>query len=155
MQALIAVEEEGWPEEAVLAEWAEAAIAAALEEAAPLLPESSEVSILFTGDDQIRSLNARWRGKDRPTNVLSFPAARPAGHAGLPPVLGDIVLARQTIEREAALEGKPFQHHLMHLIVHGFLHLLGHDHAGEEEAEAMEGLERRILERLAIADPYR
>jgi probable rRNA maturation factor len=99
-------------------------------------------------------LNAQWRGKDKPTNVLSFPGSsvepgRPAG-----PVLGDIVLAGETIRREAELEGKLFEHHLTHLIIHGFLHLFGYDHASDDDARVMEALERKALDTLGIGDPY-
>jgi probable rRNA maturation factor len=110
------------------------------------LPEA-EVSILFTDDAHIQRLNAAWRGKDKPTNVLSFPQ-------GAGPLLGDVVLASETVAREAALAGKPLEAHMVHLIVHGFLHLLGYDHEREDEAEEMEALERAALERMGIADPY-
>ncbi len=103
----------------------------------------------------MRALNAGWRGKDKPTNVLSFPASPAAAPgAALPPMLGDIVLAAETVFGEAALDGKPVEHHLSHLIVHGLLHLLGYDHETDGQAEAMEAVERRALARLAIPDPY-
>ena len=89
-----------------------------------------------------------------PTNVLSFPAFPVTPGDRLPPMLGDIVLAAETVSREAGLEGKPLAHHITHLMVHGFLHLIGHDHEVDAEAEAMESLERRVLARLAIPDPY-
>ncbi len=114
----------------------------------------SELSILFTDDAHIRTLNAEWRGKDKATNVLSFPAFPVQPGDALPPMLGDIVLAAETVRAESALESKSFDHHLTHLVVHGLLHLLGYDHETDEEAEEMEALERRILARLAIADPY-
>lgn len=114
----------------------------------------SELSILFTDDAAIQALNREWRGKDKPTNVLSFPAFPVEPGDPLPPMLGDIVLAFETVAQEAALENKPFEHHLTHLTVHGLLHLLGYDHETEEDAEEMEGLERQILEHLAIPDPY-
>jgi probable rRNA maturation factor len=106
-----------------------------------------ELSILFTNDEAVRRLNAHYRGKDKPTNVLSFP--QPSG-----PLLGDVVLAAETVRAEAALAGKPLEAHMAHLIIHGFLHLLGYDHWGEEEAEAMEAVERAALERMGIPDPY-
>ena len=106
---------------------------------------------MLTDDAAIRRLNAAWRGLDEPTNVLSFPARRhPRGGR----VLGDIVIAYETTAREALAESKPFRHHLSHLAVHGFLHLLGYDHATDDEAEAMERLERAILARLDVPDPY-
>ncbi|HVG52471.1 MAG TPA: rRNA maturation RNase YbeY [Xanthobacteraceae bacterium] len=111
-----------------------------------------ELSVLLTDDDAIRVLNAQWRHKDEPTNVLSFPAAH-AGNIG-PRPLGDIVIAYETTAREAAAEHKQLDHHLAHLTVHGFLHLLGYDHESEADAETMERLEREILARLDIADPY-
>jgi len=150
----IAVEAGGWPEENELEELAKQAIGAAVAELG-LAPESSpELSLVFTDDGNIRRLNAEWRGKDKPTNVLSFPAFPVRLGDPLPPMLGDIVLAFETVEREAGDEGKPFRAHLAHLIVHGFLHLLGYDHEREQDAEEMEGAERRILARLAIPDPY-
>jgi probable rRNA maturation factor len=123
---------------------------AAIEAAAALVPAEGEVSVLLTDDASVRALNRAWRGLDQPTNVLSFPAARPSGA-----LLGDIAIAYETLAREAAREHKPFLHHLAHLAVHGFLHLLGYDHQTDSQAAAMEGLERAALARLDIADPYR
>ena len=142
-----------WPDEDALASLAADAVAAACAELS-LSGGPAELSVVFTDDEHIRELNAGWRGKAKATNVLSFPAVQARPGDALPPMLGDIVLAFETVVREAVLEGKPFDHHLSHLIVHGFLHLLGHDHEAEAEAEAMEAAERRILARLAIADPY-
>lgn len=151
----IAVEADGWPDEAALGALARKAVDASLAELEKSVPATGcEVSILFTGDAAIRQLNASWRAKDKPTNVLSFPAFPPNRAAPLPPMLGDIVLAVETVRREAVDEGKPFENHLAHLIVHGFLHLAGYDHETDDEAEEMEALERRILARLAIPDPY-
>lgn len=112
----------------------------------------AEVSILFADDAFVRDLNARFRGQDKPTNVLSFPAAS-AGAPG-PRPLGDIVLAFETVSREARDAGKPFNHHTAHLLVHGFLHLLGYDHETDADATIMEAREVRILETLDIPDPY-
>ena len=92
--------------------------------------------------------------EDKPTNVLSFPAFPVKIGQELPPMLGDVVLAAETVAREAELEGKPLGHHITHLVVHGVLHLLGHDHEEETEAERMEALERAALATLAIPDPY-
>ena len=112
-----------------------------------------ELAVMLTDDAAIRALNNQWRGLDKPTNVLSFPA--PAALQGDSPVhLGDIAIAYETVAREAESEGKPLAHHLSHLAVHGFLHLLGYDHESEPEAEAMEQQERAILARLRIPDPY-
>jgi probable rRNA maturation factor len=116
------------------------------------LPEA-ELSLLLTDDKRIRSVNRDWRGFDKATNVLSFPAAPPERIAASP-VLGDIVLAFETIAREAESEDKSFGDHLSHLVVHGLLHLLGEDHETQEQAERMEALETAALARLGIADPY-
>jgi probable rRNA maturation factor len=113
-----------------------------------------EVSLVFTDDAHIRQLNRAFRGKDKATNVLSFPAAPTTGRNRFGPILGDIVLAEQTIDREAADQGLSLDHHLIHLIIHGFLHLIGHDHETDGEATVMERLETAILGRLGIADPY-
>jgi len=112
----------------------------------------TELAIVLTDDSAIRQLNRLWRGIDAPTNVLSFPAKRAADE---PPHLGDIVLAHETIAREAKVEHKPLAHHVAHLAVHGFLHLVGHDHERDADAKAMETAERGILRRLGIPDPYR
>ena len=118
----------------------------------------AELAIVLSNDSGIQALNRDWRGKDQPTNVLSFPAAPAVARSGksqVPsPYIGDIVIAYQTTAREAVAEGKPFDHHLAHLAVHGFLHLLGYDHENDRDAETMENLERRILRRLAVPDPY-
>ncbi len=113
----------------------------------------AELAIVLTDDSAIRALNRTWRGYDAPTNVLSFPsgAARPGSAA---PHLGDIVIAFQTVAREAKAEGKSFGHHLAHLAVHGYLHLIGHDHETDRDARKMERLERKILAGLGIPDPY-
>jgi probable rRNA maturation factor len=110
---------------------------------------SGVVSLLFTDDAAIQLLNARWRDQDKPTNVLSFPA-----DARAKPLLGDLALALETIEREAAEQGKKVHDHTVHLLVHGFLHLIGYDHIQNEDAEVMEARECEILRELSIADPY-
>ncbi|WP_334412148.1 rRNA maturation RNase YbeY [Bradyrhizobium sp. AZCC 1721] len=112
----------------------------------------TELAVMLTDDAGIRTLNSNWRGIDKPTNVLSFPALQPA--AGAPRMLGDIAIAYETTRKEADEEEKPFDHHLSHLAVHGFLHLIGHDHEKDDDAEAMEDLEREILAQLGIPDPY-
>jgi len=126
----------------------------ALEAAArELVPRScGELAVVLTDDATIRSLNRAWRGIDAPTNVLAFPAARsahPQAH------FGDIVIAYETADAEAAAAGKPLGDHVAHLGVHGFLHLLGYDHLADNEATKMEALECAVLARLGIADPYR
>jgi probable rRNA maturation factor len=114
----------------------------------------SEVSVLFTDDEEVRTLNRTWRGKDKATNVLSFPMAAPAELADAP-MLGDVVLAHGVCAGEAAEKNLSIEAHAAHLVVHGTLHLLGYDHErGEAEAEEMEGLERRALARIGVADPY-
>ncbi len=150
----ILVEAGAWPEEAALEALARMAVEAALEAAGSVAAGPVELSMLFTDDAHIRVLNAQWRDKDRPTNVLSFPAFPTLPGKPLPPMLGDVVLAWETVAREAELERKPLEHHISHLIVHGTLHLLGHDHEVDAEAEAMEALERAALATLAIPDPY-
>jgi probable rRNA maturation factor len=115
----------------------------------------AEASVVLADDRMVRGLNATYRGKDAPTNVLSFPFQTPPG--GVPedaPYLGDVVLAAETIAREAAERGIAPTAHLQHLVVHGLLHLLGFDHATDVEAEQMERIEIEILARLGIADPY-
>lgn len=150
----IAITSGGWPAEPEIREVATLAISAVFDETGAPNSSGSELSLLFTDDRQIREINDRWRGIDKPTNVLSFPAVRSINPRDPPPVIGDVVFARQTIMREAELENKPVNHHLVHLIVHGLLHLLGYDHQKEEEAEEMESLESLILARFAIPDPY-
>ncbi|MBO6795691.1 rRNA maturation RNase YbeY [Maricaulis sp.] len=107
------------------------------------------VAVLLTGNDPVAEMNERFRGKQGPTNVLSFPAIEGADNQ-----LGDIALAWGVVEREATDKGISIENHLSHLIVHGFLHLQGYDHLTDAEAEEMEGIERRALARLGIADPY-
>lgn len=148
------VEAGAWPDEAALRVMVDRAVPAALAEAEVEEGESAELSLVFTDDAAIQKLNAEWRGKDKPTNVLSFPAFPVAPGDPLPPMLGDIVLAYETVVREAAEENKPLENHITHLIIHGLLHLLGYDHETDEEAEEMEALERQALARLAIPDPY-
>ena len=124
-----------------------------------------EVSVVLVDDAAIRKLNSAWRGIEKPTNVLSFPAALGPAPTGRPPVggedgerapalLGDIVIAFETTAGEAAADGKPLAHHLAHLAVHGFLHLLGYDHESDGDAEVMERLEASILARLEVPDPH-
>ena len=120
------------------------------------VPIDCEVAVILTDDDAIQALNKRWRGIDKPTNVLSFPALQPTASAppDAPRMLGDIAIAYQTTRREADEGQMPFDHHLSHLAVHGFLHLIGYDHETDDDAEAMENLEREILAQLGIPDPY-
>jgi probable rRNA maturation factor len=113
-----------------------------------------EIGLLLTDDAGVRELNRRWRGKDKPTNVLSFPSPQQPRAPG-PRHLGDIAVAYETVLREAEEQGKRVEDHATHLVVHGTLHLLGYDHELEADAEIMENLEVRALARLGIADPYR
>jgi probable rRNA maturation factor len=111
------------------------------------------VSVLLTDDAAIQLLNREWRGIDKPTNVLSFPA--PATKAGPgQQMLGDVVIAYETLERECAEEDRVFLHHLAHLTAHGFLHLIGYDHQNDSDADAMEGLESKIMNAMKMPDPY-
>jgi probable rRNA maturation factor len=121
--------------------------------AAALSTAAGEVSIVLTDDSAIRSLNRDWRGIDKPTNVLSFAASGPDTGEGSR-LLGDIVIAFETLERECADENRDFLHHLAHLAVHGFLHLNGYDHETDAQAEAMERLESKIMTCLNLPDPY-
>ncbi len=133
--------------DAALALAAEAAFAAA----PPSNAKAYELAIVLSGDEEVRDLNRTWRGTDTPTNVLSFPAGEQRGTSRQ---LGDVVLAFETVAREADARGLALSDHVSHLVVHGVLHLLGFDHASEDEAEKMESTERRVLASLGIADPY-
>jgi probable rRNA maturation factor len=138
---------------------AEAAIA---ESAFPQLTHAErpvELSVRLTGDEEVRALNSEWRGKDKATNVLSFPMAGEnelavANVAGRELLLGDIVLARGVCEREAAEKDIPVERHAAHLLVHGTLHLLGYDHHEDDQAKDMEQREIRALARLGVGNPY-
>lgn len=150
----IEVEDESWSALAGLEELAQSAVTAALA-GADEDASACEVALLFTDDAAISEINAEWRGKDKPTNVLSFPAPEDMPlPEGEPRPLGDIALAYGVIAREAREQGKTLRDHTVHLIVHGTLHLLGYDHETDEEAEEMEQLETSILKGLGISDPY-
>ena len=120
---------------------------------AAILPAEAEVSIKFTSDAEVQSLNAEWRGKDKSTNVLSFPMAEPEDLAAAP-MLGDIVLARGVCEAEAADKRIEVESHAAHLVVHGMLHLQGYDHENSKDARVMEMLEAEIVLKLGYAHPY-
>ncbi len=155
----ISVEEGDWPDEETLLAFSSPVLEAAAaflaaEEGQPFPKMQPELSLVFTDDASIRTINAEWRNQDKPTNVLSFPAF-PVTPGAMPgPMLGDIIVARETLEREAVELEKSFDAHLTHLLVHGFLHLFGYDHMEDDEAERMESLETRILARLGLSDPY-
>jgi probable rRNA maturation factor len=140
---------------------AQALLRRAISEAAAIAAcRGGELAILLVDDEEIRALNRDWRGRDAPTNVLSFPtgnnpsAASAGGSRDPVRLLGDIVIAYETTAHEATAARMPFRHHVVHLAVHGFLHLMGYDHAGEEDAEAMEALEVAVLARLDVPNPY-
>ena len=153
------IEIDGWPD----SDWsalAERAVEAAAEELPALANERLMASLLFTTDSRVHALNKEWRGKDKPTNVLSFPMLERAdlldlAPEGPPEMLGDLALAAGTCAREAADKGVPLEAHAAHLLIHGLLHLAGHDHVDSDtQAEAMEALEIAALAKLGIADPY-
>ncbi|WP_099865763.1 rRNA maturation RNase YbeY [Pararhizobium haloflavum] len=155
----IAIESEGWPLEAELGRLCDKVLAAAAvyleRETGQQAPETPpELSLLFTDDEAMRAINGEWRGKDKATNVLSFPAFPIEPGAPLGPMLGDIVFARQTIASEAKDLGLSFDDHLAHLLVHGYLHLVGYDHVDADDADLMECHETRILATLGVSDPY-
>ncbi len=153
------VDIQGWPE----GDWAQLvgkAGEAALAVEPALDNPRLEVSVLLATDEDVHALNREWRGRDKPTNVLSFPMLErndllALDSEGPPELLGDIALALETCEREAAQKGVDLADHVAHLLVHGFLHLAGHDHVeSDEQAAAMERLEIAALAKLGIADPY-
>lgn len=150
----VIVESPLWGTRAEAEAWVHRAVLAAL----PARHGTCAVTVLLTVDRSIRVLNARFRGRDMPTNVLSFPAApglpRQAARSKEPVFLGDIAVAVETARAEAAAEGREFIHHVTHLVVHGVLHLLGYDHQSDAEAEAMESREGAILSRLGMPDPH-
>ena len=146
----VVIESDRWDAEPLAARTIRAAIdTAAREISAP----SGEIAVMLVDDEAMRGLNRQWRGQDKPTNVLSFPAAPIPGTPGAAH-LGDIAVAFETTAREAAAEEKTLAQHLAHLTVHGYLHLLGYDHENVKDAEAMERTETAILARLGIPDPY-
>jgi len=142
--------DEAWPDD--LEDVAERAVLAALGLSGAKVTGAAELSIVLTDDAEQRELNAQWRGKDSATNVLSFPQIEP--FAPVTGLLGDITLARETLLREAEEQGVSLEAHFTHLVVHGFLHILGYDHQTDAEALQMEGLETQILASLGVADPY-
>lgn len=152
--------EDPWPSAGDWESLAQRAALAAAQVAPELAQERLITSVLFTSDVDVHALNAEWRGKDKPTNVLSFPMLERSelldlAPEGPPEMLGDIALAHETCAREAAEKGVPVDHHAAHLIVHGLLHLAGYDHEiSEADADAMEALEIKALAVLGLADPY-
>ncbi|MXO73651.1 rRNA maturation RNase YbeY [Altererythrobacter aerius] len=156
---ILDIDIDGWPDGVDWADLAERALDAATAIAAELANPRLSASVLFTVDAEVRALNREWRAKDVPTNVLSFPMigrtqllALPT--EGGPEMLGDIALAWGVCAREAEEKGITVPDHTAHLLIHGLLHLAGHDHGEDADAERMEGLERRALALMGIADPY-
>lgn len=149
----VRIEAGAWGEQPIVEGLIQRALTAAAGMADAEIAPGSEVSVLLTDDAHIRLLNRDHRGFDKPTNVLSFPQDDPDADA-YGPLLGDIVVAHETVVREAIDGGLPFSHHLTHMVVHGFLHLIGYDHLHDDEAEEMERLETDILSALGIPDPY-
>jgi probable rRNA maturation factor len=137
-----------WNDQPLAEQTVRAAIAAA---SSKIAAPDGEVSVVLTDDATIAKLNRDWRGIDKPTNVLSFPGSKTAGAAMM---LGDIVIAYETLAQECADENRVFLHHLAHLTVHGFLHLIGYDHQNDADADAMEALESKIMASLKMPDPY-
>jgi probable rRNA maturation factor len=149
----IMVEAGEWPSKARLKRIAGKVVGAASNHLKLDLADGAELSVVFTDDAHMKLLNRKFRRKNKPTNVLSFPGA-PAANGGIGPILGDVVLAAETVSREAAAGALTLEAHLSHLILHGFLHILGYDHENGGEAKIMEGLETAILGGIGIADPY-
>ena len=152
---LVSIQSEEWDEK--FEALAEQAANAALTMAGDLPDGELELSVVLADDALVQQLNRDYRGKDKPTNVLSFAfedAEGPDAGEGAPTMLGDVIVARETVGREAAEQGKSFEAHFMHLVAHGVLHLLGYDHEAEEEAVEMERLETAALAALGYPDPY-
>lgn len=150
LEVAFVVNADGWPDG--LEEIANTAIHEALKQSKAKVAGVAEVTVVLTDDAEQRELNQQWRGFNKSTNVLSFPQLEP--FTPVVGLVGDITLARETVEKEAAEMGITLQAHFTHLVVHGFLHLLGHDHIEEADAVKMESLETKILATLGIADPY-
>ncbi len=149
----IIVEAEGWNAIEGLEALVTAGVEAALAGSGVAVREDAEISVMLADDATLRDLNRRWRRIDKATNVLSFPAAPPE-RVTAAPHLGDVAIALETLMAEALAEDKTPDRHLVHLVVHGVLHLLGFDHVSDDEAEVMEARERAILAGLGIPDPY-
>jgi probable rRNA maturation factor len=151
----ILIESEAWRMLPEAEDIVRRAIAFAATSEADIHHRNAELSVLLCDDKTIARLNRQWRGQQKPTNVLSFPASPlPGAVPAEKTPLGDIAIAYETLARESEESGKTVSDHLSHLVVHGFLHLLGYDHHMDDEAERMERLERDILARIGVADPY-
>lgn len=147
----IMIDAEGWSAIDDLEALTARCVNASVSESGGALAPDCEMSVTFCDDAAIRELNARWRGKDSATNVLSFPTP---GVLAARPLLGDLVIAFETVAREAGEQGKSLRDHAAHMVIHGFLHLIGYDHETPGEAEAMEAMERRVARAAGLADPY-
>lgn len=147
----IVVEAPAWESVNALEMLARDCVSASVGASGVKLSQNCELSVTFCDDAAMRALNAQWRGKDAPTNVLSFPTP---GALAAKPLIGDIIVAYETVMREASEQEKPIREYVAHMLVHGFLHLIGYDHETDAEAEAMEALERRIAMALGLSDPY-
>ena len=142
-----------WPDDAAIAELARRVIGPAIEVAELDMHAEAELCLVLSHDAHVRELNRDFRGKDKPTDVLSFPAGD--GFHPADPLIGELVFSAETVARDAAEDGRSFSDHFIHLVLHGFLHLFGYDHETDEDAEVMERLEAEVLSRLGIADPYK
>ena len=140
-----------WRRVADLENLAKACVRQSLAASGAALASNCEVSVTFCDDETIRVLNSEWRGKDQATNVLSFPTP---GAIDRKPLLGDVIIAYETVTREAEEQGKTLRAHAAHMVAHGFLHLIGYDHETPADAERMEALERKIASALGFPDPY-
>jgi probable rRNA maturation factor len=140
-----------WRRVADLEDLAKTCVRQSLAASGAALASKCEVSVTFCDDETIRELNVEWRGKDQPTNVLSFPTP---GALDRKPLIGDVIVAYETVAREAEEQGKLLRAHAAHMVAHGFLHLIGYDHETAADAERMEALERKIAMALGFPDPY-
>lgn len=153
LRIFLTVEAGKWPSERDLKTMIRNCCLACSQEISVKIVPGAELSAVFVDDDRMRALNKDWRDLDKSTNVLSFPASDPSGDP-FGPLLGDIVFAHETVQRETKELAIPFENHLCHLIVHGILHLFGYDHISDEEAVDMERTETHILKRMDIPNPY-
>jgi probable rRNA maturation factor len=149
----LVVEDEAWGDEAVLLAEAERVVAALVAEKPARMTPEVEFALVLSSDAAVQEINREHRGLDKPTNVLSFPIME-AGAKRFGPLLGDVIVARETVLREAAERSWPLDDYFAHMLVHGLLHLLGYDHQIDDEAERMERLEAAILKTLGIPDPH-
>jgi probable rRNA maturation factor len=151
----ISRESDNWPLESRLEELVKVAIEAAAKTADLKWPDDAELSLVFTDDAAMTKLNRQWRNKPQPTNVLSFPGGDIHVGESSDVMIGDLVFAFETVVREGEEQGKAFESHLTHLVIHGFFHLFGYDHINDKDAERMEALEKAALLSLGIDDPYK